>query len=182
MRPEELAREVADLAARVERLEARAPTARTAAVTDLVLVQRLLDRIAGSPEGEDAPGTVVYAGAGPWEGGAVAWQIDRRWPDIRALAEDAVADLFAALSNPNRIRIVRELASGSLTTAQLTERLDQPSSGQLFHHLKELLSAGVIHQPARATYAIRRQHVIPLLAALSCAMDLATPNVDAEPT
>ena len=62
--------------------------------------------------------------------------------------------------------------------ATLGDRLDQPSSGQLFHHLKELLAAGVIHQPERGTYAIRREDVIPLLAALSCAIDLAAPHID----
>lgn len=179
---EDLARELAVLAERMERLEARAPTTQASATTDHALVQRLLDDVSGTPAGESTPGTVVYAGAGPWEDSTVAWQIDRAWPEVRAQADGAAADLFAALSNPSRIRIVCELASGSLTTGELAERLDQPSSGQLFHHLKELLSAGLIHQPARATYAIRRQHVVPLLAALSCAIDLAAPSVNAEPT
>ncbi len=59
-----------------------------------------------------------------------------------------------------------------MTTAELASRLDQPSTGQLSHHLKELLAAGVIHQPVRGTYAVRMEHVVPLLTLLSAAIDV----------
>ena len=62
--------------------------------------------------------------------------------------------------------------AGPATTAELTAALEGRSSGQLFHHLKELLAADVIYQPARGTYAIRDPHVIPILTLLSCALDV----------
>lgn len=83
---------------------------------------------------------VVTAGAGPWEGGTVAWEMPRSWQD------------------------------------GLASRIDASSTGRLFHHLKDLLAAGLVHQPVRGTYALRRTHVVPLLAALSCALDLAGPD------
>jgi DNA-binding transcriptional ArsR family regulator len=168
------------LAERVTRLEAARPATGTSAVTDGSLVQRMLDELWDSPDGADAGGSVVYAGAGPWADGTVAWQIGRGWTDIREAGADAIASLFGALANPYRIRILRELVTGPVTTSELGIRLDQPSSGRLFHHLKELLAAGVIYQPERGTYAIRREDVIPMLAALSCAIDLASPHLEEE--
>ncbi|MEW6059695.1 MAG: helix-turn-helix domain-containing protein [Actinomycetota bacterium] len=94
----------------------------------------------------------------------------------------AVARVLTALANGTRLRIVGELMHGPVSTGELAERLDQPSSGQLFHHLKELLAAGVIHQPVRGTYALRRQHAVPLLAVLSAASDLTpSPSGEVEP-
>ncbi len=166
------------LAERVTRLEQARSPAGASAVTDGSLVQRMLDELWRGPDGDAAAGSIVYAGAGPWADGTVAWQIGRRWADIGEAGADAIASLFGALANPHRIRILRELVTGPVTTSELGERLDQPSSGQLFHHLKELLAAGVIYQPERGTYAIRREDVIPILAALSCAIDLASPHVE----
>ena len=175
-----LAAAVAALEERVTALERTRLPVGASAVTDGSLVRKMLDELWNTADGSDPDGTVVYAGAGPWTGGTVAWQIGRGWADIRETGADAIASLFGALANPHRIRILRALVTGPLSTGELGQRLDQPSSGQLFHHLKELLAAGVIHQPERGTYAIRREDAIPLLAALSSAIDLAAPHVEEE--
>ena len=124
---------------------------------------------------------MVYAGAGPSEDGIIAWQMDRTWSELVAVDPTTVAACFAALASSVRIQIICELASGSVTTGELMQRLDQPSSGQLFHHLKELLAVGLIYQPVRGTYAILHQHLVPILTALSCATDLARTAARAEP-
>lgn len=151
MTENDLARQVADLAKRVARLEGRASPA--------------------APLKADDP-HVTYSGTGPWRGGAVVWQIIRGWTDVLADTGERSAALFAALANPSRLRIVVELIGGEVTTAELARRLDQPSTGQMFHHLKELLAAGVIYQPVRGTYAIRREHAVPVLAMLCAALDI----------
>jgi DNA-binding transcriptional ArsR family regulator len=158
---------VADLRARVERLESRAPVS-----PDRELVERLLSASGEARDEDDAGGTVVYAGLGPWGDGTVAWRTARGWSDVLGADPDALAAVFSALASPLRVQIVTVLADGALTTHELTQRLAQPTAGQLFHHIKELLACGVIHQPERGTYAIRHQHVVPLLAALSSALDL----------
>ncbi len=129
----------------------------------------ILDRLAGG----SGPDTVRYGGAGQWGEDTLAWQRQHEWDHVRSHVDDSTARVFGALGNAVRLRIVAALLAGPATTAELTERLDQPSAGQLFHHLKELLAAGVIHQPVRATYAIRRQDVIPVLAMLAAGADLA---------
>ena len=119
-------------------------------------------------------GTVLYVGAGNAAGGTVAWQMDRHWSELLGLEPTSIARVFGALGNPQRVRVAQSLLAGPMSTADLTARLDEPSSGQLFHHLKELLGAGIIYQPQRGTYAIRQHHVVPLLTVVSCALDLAT--------
>jgi hypothetical protein len=63
----------------------------------------------------------------------------------------------------------------------VAELLGQPSTGQLFHHLKELLAAGIVHQPQRGTYSLRLAHVIPLLTMISAACDVSPALGAAEP-
>jgi hypothetical protein len=69
---------------------------------------------------------------------------------------------------------LRELSSGPLQTAELQARLDEPSAGRLYHHLRELLAAGIVTQPRRSVYAVPDRAVIPLLALIACAHDLAS--------
>lgn len=49
------------------------------------------------------------------------------------------------------------------------------SPGQLYHHLKELLAAGLIVQQGRSGYAIAPRSVIALCMALMAALDLLAP-------
>ena len=152
MASRDLARQVEELTRRVDRLEGRV-----------------------SPAALPNPGDphVTYSGTGPWRGGAVVWQIIRGWTDVLVEPGERSATLFGALASTSRLRIVTELMDGEvMTTADLARRLDQPSTGQLFHHLKELLAAGVIYQPGRGTYAIRREHAVPLLTILCAAIDI----------
>ncbi|MBN2176058.1 MAG: winged helix-turn-helix transcriptional regulator [Demequinaceae bacterium] len=126
---------------------------------------------------------VTYSGHGTREGDPIAWQTRRTWKDVLEaagegeFAGDGIAAALNALASGPRLRIVAELVHGAVATGNLAERLGQSgasqgSTGQLFHHLKELLAAGIVHQPQRGVYAIRPAHVVPLLTVLSAAMDL----------
>lgn len=150
---------VAGLAERVTRLEAR----------ERQPLKAVLTRELEPPE----RGRIVYSGLGPWDGQSVVWQMDRAWDEVIDQEPDGIAGVFSALSSPVRIRIMGALLGGPATTAALTERVDVGTSGQLFHHLKDLLATGLVHQPRRGVYALRAQHVLPVLAALSAAMDLS---------
>jgi DNA-binding transcriptional ArsR family regulator len=164
-----VARQLADLTRRVTALEAAAAPP---------LAGHIAQRLQGGGAGS---GTVSYAGVGGWDGRTLAWQAERDWDDIRSAAAEPAAAVLAALGNPTRVRITAELLRRDRTTAELAALLDQPSPGQLFHHLKELLAAGLVHQPLRGTYAVREQHVVPLLAVL-CAVHDLRPPVAGEPS
>jgi ArsR family transcriptional regulator, arsenate/arsenite/antimonite-responsive transcriptional repressor len=66
----------------------------------------------------------------------------------------ATAALFKALADPNRVRIVRLLATapGPVCVCDLTEPLGigQPT---VSHHLRKLLAAGLVRREARGTWA-----------------------------
>lgn len=172
---DEVSRALTELARRVTALEAAASTP-TRPSAGAPVVERLVQRLDGRG---DATDTVVYAGVGGWDGQTLAWQVERGWEEVRSASAEDSASVLTALGNPTRVRIAVELLRRRLTTAELAKRLDQPSSGQLFHHLKELMAAGVVHQPVRGTYAVREQHVIPLLAVLCAVIDLR-PSVSLE--
>lgn len=157
---------IADLAERVTRLEARDPHP----------PKVVLDGTLEPPE----RGRVVYSGLGPWADHAVVWQMERTWDEVVDHEPESIARTFSALSSPVRVRIIGALVGGPLSTAALAERIDAGTSGQLFHHLKELLAAGLVRQLRRGVYTLRAQHLLPILAALSAAMDLApTPDTGA---
>ncbi|MDG4832072.1 helix-turn-helix domain-containing protein [Solwaraspora sp. WMMD1047] len=173
MDADDISRSLAELGRRVAALEAGAPAGTPTAPP---AVEKLLERLRGGPDSADV---VLYAGVGGWDGQTLAWQVERGWEEIRQAPAERSAAVLAALGNPTRVRIAVELLRRRLTTAELAHRLNQPSTGQLFHHLKELLAAGVVHQPERGTYAVREQQVIPLLTVLSAVLDLR-PSVPGE--
>jgi DNA-binding HxlR family transcriptional regulator len=79
-----------------------------------------------------------------------------------------------------RVRILRELMSGDLRSHELQERLAEPTPGQLYHHLRELLAAGVITQPGRSIYRLPPRNVVPVLAMLACASDIHTSPAESD--
>ncbi len=66
------------------------------------------------------------------------------------------------------------LCDGPKTGQQLEDSAGISSTGQLYHHLKELLAAGLVTQPARSLYALRPQAVVGICTALMLAGDLAS--------
>jgi DNA-binding transcriptional ArsR family regulator len=122
---------------------------------------------------DDPAGSVSYSGDARFGDDRLAWKRVHRVGDLLTLDESVLARQLTALASPVRIRILRELSSGALQTAELQARLDEPSAGQLYHHLRELLAAGLVTQPRRSLYEVPDRAVIPLLALIACAHDLA---------
>lgn len=169
----------AGLEERIARLEAEAK-----AVTDRMAQYQASSPVMRAPIAEfpfdfgDEPDAVVaYGGRSARDEAPLEWRMRRTWEEVIDGAREGVASVLSALASEPRLRMVAELVRGPLSTSDLAERLDQPSTGQLFHHLKELLAAGIVYQPQRGVYTIRRQHLIPVLAILSAAADLA-PNTE----
>jgi DNA-binding HxlR family transcriptional regulator len=87
---------------------------------------------------------------------------------------EAVTRVFAALASPARIVLLRSLVDGPRTSQQLRAVLDAPSVGQLYHHLRELLAAGLVVQPSRSIYEIPPGKVIAVCVAVSAATHLTS--------
>ena len=171
----ELEATIRDLQARVEALEQKPePRAgrRRRPGPDLGLLDALAE-LTGPPADDGSPaGTLTYAGVAQLGDESLAWQMIHGLTDLLALDEGALARQLAAIASPVRLRIVRELAAGPLQTHELQARLDEPSAGQLYHHLRELLAAGLVTQPRRSVYEVPARAVIPLFTLVACAHDL----------
>ncbi len=113
-------------------------------------------------------GGVVFAGQVTLPAGETyAWQIQDGTSELMA-AEWSVANApLAALAHPMRLTILKALLNGIRDTQSLQVLPDMGTTGQLYHHLKELESAGWIRQPRRGEYIVLAERVVPLLAIIS---------------
>lgn len=172
-------RRIAALEARLARLEAAAPAVRTPppetarragadsapSLTDdrFWALERVL---------RDAPaaGAVLYTGVARLPSGELRWQMGRGVDDLLGQDWSELAGTLAALGHPVRLQLLRAVLAGTTSTQGLQALPDMATTGQLYHHLKELESAGWLRSPRRGEYAVPAERVIPLLAILSAAM------------
>lgn len=113
--------------------------------------------------GRHAPGVVMMAGAVEVPAGPVRWQYGLQAADLLASDWGELARPIEALGHPVRLELVRRILGGTQTTAELLE-LDQfASSGQLYHHLRQLVSAGWLASPRRGHYEVPVARIVPLL-------------------
>ncbi|PWJ53033.1 hypothetical protein SAMN06264364_11550 [Quadrisphaera granulorum] len=75
------------------------------------------------------------------------------------------------LGSPVRLLLVRVLrsATGSATAAELADDEALGTSGQVYHHVRQLVAAGWLRTAARGRYAVPAERVVPLLVALALA-------------
>ena len=125
--------------------------------------------------GEDGvSGSVVFSGKGTMPGaGSVTWQEELPVAGVLASGWADAAGALTALGHPVRLELIRRMLAGARTTHELAEIADLGTSGQLYHHLRELQAAGLVVQRRRNDYAVPAERVIPCLilvaAAKSCA-------------
>lgn len=116
------------------------------------------------------PGAVLFAGTVELpDGRHCEWQ--QGLPAEGLLDDDwtGLADTMAALSHPVRLLLLREILRGARTTAELSAHERLGTTGQLYHHLRQLVSAGWLRTSARGRYEVPGERVVPLLVVLSAA-------------
>ncbi len=65
-----------------------------------------------------------------------------------------VAPALAALGSPIRLTLLREIVRGHATVNSLSQVEGLGTSGQIYHHLRQLTAEGWLHTPTRGTFAI----------------------------
>lgn len=121
---------------------------------------------ARAPEG----GAVLYTGTVDLPtGGTVQWQY--ALPAVAVFDQDwsEQAAALTALGHPVRLQILHEVLRGTNTVAALVESLETGTSGQMYHHLKELTATGWLTSERRAVYEVPAARIVPLLAILVAA-------------
>src|SRR5699024_6632204 len=115
-------------------------------------------------------GAVLYTGNVRIPGGdSVRWQYAKEADDL--LAEDWTdqASALAALGHPVRLQILHAVLHGTASAAELVDEIATGTSGQIYHHLKELTSSGWLLSPKRGSYSVPGARVVPLLTILLAA-------------
>jgi hypothetical protein len=117
---------------------------------------------------DGAPGAVLFAGSVDLPTGEhYDWQYGTAVDDLMDGDWAQWADSLAALGNPVRLHLLRRVLSGAHTTAELAADEGLGTTGQLYHHLRHLVSAGWLRSSARGRYSVPGERVVPLLVILS---------------
>jgi len=159
---------------RLEALEARLAKTRPAGAPPPDQDDRFW-ALSGLKDRTGERGAVVFAGALTTQDGAgYEWQHGMLADDLLgelAAAEDATrfTDVLAALAQPVRLRLLLAVLNGRHTSAELGSIDGSGTTGQLYHHLRQLVAAGWLRSAGRGRYQIPPERVIPLLVALAAA-------------
>jgi hypothetical protein len=126
----------------------------------------LRERVLAAPDGPR--GAVMLVGELELPTGEpISWQ---QGVDTGALLESDWGDraaAFAALGHPVRLELLRQILVGTRSTAELSTIPSLGTTGQLHHHLRQLLAAGWLRQAGRGSYEVPAQRVVPLLSCLA---------------
>ncbi len=74
---------------------------------------------------------------------------------------------LTALAHPVRLLLLQQVLGGAHTVAQLAEHESLGTTGQLYHHLRQLTAAGWLRASARGRYEVPAERVVPLLIVLT---------------
>ncbi|MEU8826542.1 helix-turn-helix domain-containing protein [Streptomyces sp. NPDC048636] len=74
---------------------------------------------------------------------------------------------YAALGHPVRLTLLRAVLRGTRSAAELQEVAGLNTTGQLYHHLKQLTATGWLQAEGRGHYHVPAGRVVPLLVLVS---------------
>jgi DNA-binding transcriptional ArsR family regulator len=180
-----------DLAARVRELERRValleggragPPPRPVVDPERFwALARLAERTGPEFDRDGVAGSLLYAGRATTPGGGdLIWQAEHPLPDVLAEGWEDAAAVLSALGSPFRLEIIRALLLGRGTVQQLQEIPGLGTSGQLYHHLRDLQSVGVVTQRRRGRYGVAGDKVVPCLIIIAAAASMAAVAVTPE--
>ena len=107
-----------------------------------------------------------------------AWQIESRAEELYQADWSVAQSALAALAHPVRLAILKALLHGQSDTQSLQAIPEIGTTGQLYHHVKELEAAGWIRQPRRGEYNLLAERIVPLLAILAACEVQAGPELN----
>ena len=118
------------------------------------------------------PGAVLYTGSVGLPGGGVAdWQYALTTDDLlaRDWSRPASSSALAALGHPVRLRLLQAIATGTVAVSELAALEGVGTTGQVYHHVNQLIAAGWVQSTARGHYGIPAERIVPLLVVVLAA-------------
>ena len=115
------------------------------------------------------PDAVVMAGSLTPEEGPIQWQVTLPRTALMEFDWTDLAATMDALAHPARLTILQLVMSGVRTTGSLLEQESLGTTGQLHHHLRQLVAAGWLVSGRRGRYDVPPERVVPLLVMIMAA-------------
>ncbi|KOX00466.1 ArsR family transcriptional regulator [Streptomyces sp. NRRL B-1140] len=163
----ELEQRVADLERRLSDLEGTQRPGPRIDGGDYWALHGLKEQL--SEAGADDGGVLYTGSVGLSTGEEYSWQMTLLTEDLLDDDWTTTAESFAALGHPVRLRLLREILAGRRTAAELADLDETGTTGQIYHHLRQLTGAGWLHTTGRGRYEVPPARVVPLLVALATA-------------
>lgn len=110
-------------------------------------------------------GGVTYTGhtTPPGADGPVSWQMGLSSAGLAQIDFAEAAGSLAALGHPVRLQLLQAIYEGTTTVAELGQDERFGTSGQIYHHVRALASAGWLESARRGHWRVPASKVIPLL-------------------
>jgi len=163
---DDLRETVEKLVQRVEQLEGRKAVAPAESADVFWALNGLKERL-------DPPGGILFAGMVQVAAGPVAWQITLPTDDLMERDWAPNAASLAALGHPVRLSLLHAILGGATTVGELSAGEGMGTTGQLYHHLGQLIAAGWLLSGGRGTYTIPVERVVPLLVIIGASRKVA---------
>jgi hypothetical protein len=140
----------------------------------------IMNRLCKLTDKEDRTGSITYLGVFKSGGKQSNWiQNETNTDDLLNLIENKSASVvLQSIGNNDRLNLLLALLRTPMTVAMLVEKCGFNSTGQVYHHLKPLISADIVfedEQADRGVYAVkphRVQGIIMLLAGIADLVDI----------
>ncbi|MFP8961542.1 ArsR/SmtB family transcription factor [Streptomyces nanhaiensis] len=130
---------------------------------------RLLPQLRGLLR-DSARGGVLFAGSVTGPGGElVEWERSAATDSLLGSDWPELADTLGALGQPVRLRLLQALLEGRTAVAELAELDGLGTTGQVYHHLRQLVSAGWLETAGRGRYQVPPTRLVPLLVVITAA-------------
>jgi len=148
---------------------------------EMLEIKRLLPKspAAWASEAKSAVGAVQIPAVEPEDADGIG--------KLRQLVENrAVQTLLQCIGNPDRLQILLTLLQRPRSVAELVEACGCNTTGQVYHHLKPLIAAGLAAQDkhtGKGSYCVpaqRRQGILTLLGGVQALMGAEIPAERAE--
>ncbi|MDJ0315804.1 ArsR/SmtB family transcription factor [Arthrobacter antibioticus] len=118
------------------------------------------------------PGAVLYTGNVTLPGQGVAeWQHSLSTDDLlaRNWSRPTASAALASLGHPVRLRLLQAIARGTVAVSELAALEGVGTTGQVYHHINQLIAAGWVYSRSRGHYGIVPERVVPLLVVVLAA-------------
>lgn len=103
-------------------------------------------------------------------GDEARWQYALTTDDLLAADWADLAPVLAALGHPVRLALLRAVLDGARTARELADAVDVGSTGQVYHHLRQLQAAGWLRSAAGGEHVVPAERLVPLLTTLLAAV------------